>query len=458
MSITEVQDIISLQEQYFRSGKTLDVNFRLDRLRALRKVLQDYDEELNQALLEDLGKHPFEAYASEHGLVIQELGIIIRNLKKWTRPQRVHTPMAHWFARSYFLYQPFGRVLIISPWNYPLQLLFMPLVGALAAGNCVLAKPSRHAKHTTAVMQKILSEVFEPGHVSLIEGGSEINEFLLGKQFDYVFFTGSTGVGKKVMAAAARHLTPVSLELGGKSPVIVEPDISPALAAKRIFWGKLLNAGQSCVAPDYLLVHKNIREELVLEMKKYLHRAYGEDIKSNPDYARIIRTANAENLAAMIEGKNILLGGECIPEERYIAPTLVDIEDMNDVLMQEEIFGPILPIVQYENLDDALEIIRNKPRPLALYIFTRSRKTINRVLRGTQSGTGGINETVVHFINTYLPFGGVGKSGMGRYHGRYSFETLSYKRSFMDKANWIDLPLRYPPYAGKMKLLRFFIR
>jgi acyl-CoA reductase-like NAD-dependent aldehyde dehydrogenase len=260
------------------------------------------------------------------------------------------------------------------------------------------------------------------------------------------------------MAAAARHLTPVSLELGGKSPVIVEPDISPALAAKRIFWGKLLNAGQSCVAPDYLLVHKNIREELVLEMKKYLHRAYGEDIKSNPDYARIIRTANAENLAAMIEGKNILLGGECIPEERYIAPTLVDIEDMNDVLMQEEIFGPILPIVQYENLDDALEIIRNKPRPLALYIFTRSRKTINRVLRGTQSGTGGINETVVHFINTYLPFGGVGKSGMGRYHGRYSFETLSYKRSFMDKANWIDLPLRYPPYAGKMKLLRFFIR
>ena len=458
MSITEVQEIISRQQHYFRSGKTQDVEFRLNRLKALRTALRVYDEELNQALLADLGKHPFESYASEHGLVIQELGIIIRNLKKWSRPQRVYTPMAHWFARSYFLYQPFGRVLIISPWNYPLQLLFMPLIGAIAAGNCVLAKPSRHAKHTTQVMQKILSGVFEPGHVCLVRGGSEINEFLLEKQFDYVFFTGSTGVGKKVMASAARHLTPVSLELGGKSPVIVEPDVSPALAAKRILWGKLLNAGQSCVAPDYMLVHKDIREEIIRQMKKYLLRAYGEDIKSNPDYARIINTRNAEELASMIQGKKILMGGECIPEERFIAPTLVDIEDMNDVLMQEEIFGPILPVVEYENLDDALEIIINKPRPLALYIFTKSRKTIRKVIGATQSGTGGINETVVHFINTYLPFGGVGKSGMGRYHGRYSFETLSYKRSFMDKANWIDVPLRYPPYSGKMKLIRFFIR
>ena len=458
MSTEETQTLIKEQEKFFKSGKSKNVDFRLEKLRKLRKTLIELDEELNEAFRKDLGKHPFESYASEHGLVIQELGLMIRNLKKWARPQRVYTPMAHWFARSYYLYQPFGRVLIISPWNYPFQLLFMPLVGAVAAGNCVLAKPSRHAPHTTEIMKKIINMVFEPSHVSIVEGGSEINEFLLEQKFDYIFFTGSTGVGKKVMAAASRHLTPVSLELGGKSPVIVEPDVSPSLAAKRIMWGKLLNAGQSCVAPDYVLVHKDIKTKLIEELNVYTTAAYGTDIKSNPEYARIINESTAEKLAGWLKDQNIIFGGETDTSQKYIAPTLVEVDDQENILMNEEIFGPILPIVEYENLDTALEIIQGKSRPLALYIFTRSKKVQKRIILETQSGTGGINETVVHFVNPYLPFGGVGKSGIGRYHGRFSFETLSYKRSFLDKANWIDIPLRYPPYGKKLRLIRFFIR
>ena len=459
MNSTELQAIIDKQEQFFRSGITLDFGFRLTALKKLKSLLRDYNDELNEAFRMDLGKHPFESYGSEHGLAIQEIGIMIRNLKRWGRPNRAHTPMVHWFARSYYLNQPYGRVLIISPWNYPLQLLFMPLIGAIAAGNCVLAKPSRYARHTNEVMNKIITENFDPGHISLVEGSGQTNQVLLEAQFDYIFFTGSTEVGKKVMGAAAKNLTPVSLELGGKSPVIVEPDASPGLAARRILWGKLLNAGQSCVAPDYLLAHKNIREDLIAEMKKYLHSSYGQDIKSSPDYARIINQANVERLAGLLEGKNILIGGEYDPAERYIAPTVVEVEDPDDVLLQEEIFGPILPLVEYSDLDEALSFIRNKPRPLALYIFTRSGKIQQKVIQKTQSGTGCINETVVHFINPYLPFGGVGKSGMGRYHGKYSYETFSYKRSFLNKATWIDFQVRYPPYgAGKIRLLKKLIR
>jgi aldehyde dehydrogenase (NAD+) len=458
MNKSDLQDVINKQEVFFRSGITLDTGFRLKVLRQMKSLLIEYSSELEDAFRADLGKHPFESYASEHGLAIQELNIMIRNLKRWSRPQRAYTPLVHWLARSYYLNQPFGRVLIISPWNYPFQLLFMPLIGAIAAGNCVLAKPSRHAIHTCRLMQKIISENFDPGHICMLEGGGQINEILLEAQFDYIFFTGSTGIGKKVMAAASKYLTPVSLELGGKSPVIVEPDSSPALAARRILWGKLLNAGQSCVAPDYLLVHRDIKNELLAEMKKYLENRYGPDIKKSGDYARIINRVSTENLSGMIEGKNILLGGDCDPEERFFAPTVVEIQDMDDVLMQEEIFGPVLPFVEYSNLDDALEIINSKPRPLSLYVFSRSRKTQKKVIMKTQSGSGGVNETVVHFVNPNLPFGGVGKSGMGRYHGKYSFQTFSYKRSFLDKATWLDIPVRYPPYGNKMWLIKRLIR
>ncbi len=458
MNSTEIQQLIDKQEKFFQSGVTMDIGFRLKALRKLRSLLMEYETELNEALRLDLGKHPAESYGSEHGLAIQELGIMIRNLKRWSRPQRARTPVVHWFARSFYLYQPYGRVLVISPWNYPLQLLFMPMIGAIAAGNCVLAKPSMHAVHTSRVMHKMISENFDPGHITLIGGSHETNRYLLDARFDYIFFTGSTETGRKVMASASKHLTPVSLELGGKSPVIVEPDVSPALAARRIIWGKLLNTGQSCVAPDYMLVHRDIKEAIIGEMKKYLISTYGRDIKGNRDYGRIINQANTERLTGLLEGKNILIGGECDPAERYISPTVVEVSDLQDSLMQKEIFGPILPMIEYNNLDEALEIVRSKANPLCLYIFTRSKEKKQKVIQRTRSGSGGINETVIHFINPYLPFGGVGESGMGRYHGKNSYETFSYKRSFLDKANWIDIPVRYPPYRNKLWLWKKLIR
>jgi aldehyde dehydrogenase (NAD+) len=334
----------------------------------------------------------------------------------------------------------------------------MPLVGAVAAGNCVLGKPSRYAKHTYELMSRMISDHFDPNHISIIEGGREVNQLLLEEQFDYIFFTGSTEVGKKVMQSAARHLTPISLELGGKSPVIVEPEANPRLAAKRILWGKLLNAGQSCVAPDYMFVHEDIKEGLLEGMKDYLQTVYHGNIKGSPDFARIINQANAERLTGYLEGQKILLGGDTDLEERYIEPTIVEVNDMDNILMKEEIFGPILPLITYRSLYDVISYIKSKPRPLCLYVFGKSRKTHKMIIDRTMSGSGGINETVVHFINSYLPFGGIGLSGIGRYHGKFSFETFSYKRSFLDKANWIDIPLRYPPYKGKQRLIKTFIK
>ena len=458
MNSAEIREINNKQEKFFQAGVTRDIGFRLRALRKLKSLLIEYEDELTEAFRLDLGKHPAESYASEHGFAIQELGLMIRNLKKWSRPQWARTPIVHWFARSFYLNQPYGRVLIISPWNYPLQLLFMPMIGAIAAGNCVLAKPSMHAVHTSSLIHKMISENYDPAHVCLIEGGHETNRHLLEEQFDYIFFTGSAEVGKKVMSAASNFLTPVSLELGGKSPVIVERDTSPALAARRILWGKLLNTGQSCVAPDYMLVHRDIKEALIREMRKYIISTYGHDIKSNQDYGRIINQTNTKRLVRLLEGKNILIGGEYDIVERYMSPTVVELSDPEDILMQKEIFGPILPLMEYDNLDEALKIVRSKPDPLALYIFSRSKKIQQRVIQCTRSGGGGINETVVHFINTYLPFGGVGKSGIGRYHGKYSYETFSYKRSFLDKATWIDIPIRYPPYRKKLWLWKKLIR
>jgi aldehyde dehydrogenase (NAD+) len=458
MDRVEIQNIIEKQKQFFESGTTLDVNYRLDALKKLKVLMLKHESDFYEALRADFNKPAFETYASENGLVLQDLGIMIRNLKKWSRPKRVYTPMLNWPARSYFYKEPYGRALIISPWNYPFQLLFMPLVGAVAAGNCVLGKPSRHAKHTYELMSRMISDHFDPDHISIIEGGREVNQLLLEEQFDYIFFTGSTEVGKKVMQSAARHLTPVSLELGGKSPVIVEPDINPRLAAKRILWGKLLNAGQSCVAPDYMFVHEDIKEALLEGMQHYLQSVYKGNIKESPDFARIINQVNTERLAGYLEGQKILIGGDTDLEERYIEPTIVEVKDMDNILMKEEIFGPILPLITYRSLDDVINYIRSKPRPLCLYIFGKSRKTQRMIIDRTMSGSGGVNETVVHFINTYLPFGGVGLSGMGRYHGRYSFETFTYKRSFLDKANWMDVPLRYPPYKGKQRLIKSFVK
>lgn len=458
MTRNELTELCRRQQAFFDSGVTRELEFRLKALKDLRRLITENEKDLYNAFSQDLGKPPFESYASENGFVLQELNLVIRNLKRWARPRRAYTPMAHWPARSFYRSEPYGRVLIISPWNYPFQLLFMPLVGAVAAGNCVLAKPSRHARHTFLAMRKIINDHFDPGYVHIIEGGSEVNEYLLEEAFDYIFFTGSTWIGKKVMESAARNLTPVSLELGGKSPVIVEPDSDPRIAARRIMWGKLLNAGQSCVAPDYILVHRDLSHALVAEMQAYLKTVYGDNVRKSPDYARIIDEKNTLRLKGLLDGAEILHGGSVDAGQKYVEPTIVRIREPEHPLMQEEVFGPILPLVEYHDLDDAISIINNKPRPLSLYVFTRSRKTCSRILQHTMSGTGCINETVVHFINPYLPFGGVGMSGMGRYHGKYSYQTFTYKRSFLKKATWADIPLRYPPYKGKMKLIRFFVR
>jgi aldehyde dehydrogenase (NAD+) len=458
MDKTEIQTIIEKQKLFFESGRTLDINFRLDVLKRLKATIIKHEKDVYEALRADFNKPEFETYASENGLVLQELGTMIRNLKKWARPKRVYTPILHWPARSYFIREPYGRVLIISPWNYPFQLLFMPLVGAVAAGNCVLGKPSRHAKHTSELMSQLVAGQFDPDHISIIRGGGEVNQWLLEEQFDYIFFTGSTATGKKVMQSAARHLTPVSLELGGKSPVIIEPETNPRLAARRILWGKLLNAGQSCVAPDYVFVHENIKEALLGHMEQYLASVYHGNFRESADFARIINRENALRLAGYLDGQEILLGGDTDPEERFIEPTIVEVSDLDNILMKEEIFGPILPLIVYRSLDDVIDFIKSKPRPLCLYIFGKSKKNRRRILERTMSGSGGINETVVHFINTNLPFGGIGLSGMGRYHGRHSFETFTYERSFLDKATWIDIPLRYPPYKGKQGLIKWLIR
>ena len=458
MNQSQIQDIIEQQRLFFNSGKSKDMAFRRQALKKLQSLIRKNEEEIYDALRMDLGKHPLETYASENGFVLQEIALLIRNLKKWSGHRRVYTPMVHWPAKSFYRPEPYGRVLIISPWNYPFQLLFMPLVGAIAAGNCVLAKPSQYARHTFRIMEKIINENFDPGHIRIIEGGKETNQFLLEESFDYIFFTGSTEIGRKVMELASKNLTPVSLELGGKSPVIVEPDSSPALTARRIMWGKLLNAGQSCVAPDYMLVHESIKDKLIPEMEAYLTSKYGSYVKESPDFSRIIDRPNTERLQKLLDGTEILIGGEVDLEDKYISPTVVEVRNPDHPLMQEEVFGPILPLVTYSKLEDAISIINSKPRPLSLYMFTRSKKIQKEIMHKTMSGTGCINETVVHFVNPYLPFGGVGRSGMGRYHGKSSFETFSYKRSFLNKATWIDVPIRYPSYAGKMKIMKWFIR
>jgi len=455
------QELINLnerQKEFFLSGKTLDVRFRINVLKKIRELIISYESQIFDTLQEDLGKPCFESYASETGMILQELNLIIRNLHKWSCNKRVYTPLVHFIARSYYRFEPYGRVLIISPWNYPFQLLFNPLIGAVAAGNCVIAKPSRSAVHTSEFLIKMINDRFNPEHIHLIRGGHDVNQWILKEKYDYIFFTGSSEVGKQVMKSAAENLTPLSLELGGKCPVIVAKDANIRLAAKRILWGKMLNAGQSCVAPDYVLAHTDIKDDLVSEMKSYLIKTYGSYPDRSADFCRIINPQNVKRIQSYLTNGNIIHGGMIDTEKRYVSPTLTENTSPDDLIMKEEIFGPLLPVMSFNQLDEAIECITNLSRPLAIYLFTRSASVRKKVMTQTQSGAACINDTVVYFINPHLPFGGVGKSGMGRYHGRFSFETFSYKRSFMHKSNLIDFPVRYPPYKNKINLLRLLVR
>lgn len=451
-----MQDIITIiekQRSLFSSGMTKELAYRQKHLKNLGIAIHRHEQDILDALRKDLNKAPFEAFATEIGMVLEELRFVMKHLNGWAAPKKVRTPITNFPSISRIYSEPYGIVLIMSPWNYPFQLTLSPLIGAIAAGNCAVVKPSNYSPNTSQVIELILSEVFDQGYVAVIQGGREANQSLLEQKFDYIFFTGSVSVGKTVMTAAAKHLTPVTLELGGKSPCIVDETANLNLAAKRIVWGKFVNAGQTCVAPDYLLVHHSVKEALLNKMKEYILQFYGSDGKYT-ELPKIINEKHFERLLALIQGEEIVTGGKALKETNQITPTILDHINWNSKVMEEEIFGPILPVIEYKNINEIIERINNRPKPLAFYYFTTSKVRETKVLKNISFGGGCINDTIMHLATSYMPFGGVGESGMGGYHGQSSFDTFSHKKSVLSKSNLLDLPLRYPPYKNNLKLLK----
>ncbi|HHY27161.1 MAG TPA: aldehyde dehydrogenase [Desulfitobacterium dehalogenans] len=449
-----IKEIVKSQKDFFSTGQTLELSFRIDQLRRLKSGIQAHEAEILNALKEDLNKAHFESYGTEVGLVLEEISYILKHLKDWAQPQKVRTPLTSFPAKSYIYPEPYGVTLIMSPWNYPFMLSLIPLIGALAAGNCAVLKPSAYSAHTSAILSMILRESFSEDYIAVIEGGREVNHALLEEKFDYIFFTGSVEVGKKVMHAAAEHLTPITLELGGKSPCIVDQDANLELAAKRIVWGKFLNAGQTCVAPDYLLVHRQVKENLISRMCRVIGDFYGENPLENPDLPKIINDKHFERLLGYLPSGRIRCGGTSHKEKRLIAPTLLDRVPWEEPVMQEEIFGPLLPILEFESIDEVIGLVNNRPKPLACYFFTQSKEKEEELIRRISFGGGCINDTVIHVASSHLPFGGVGESGMGGYHGKASFNTFSHQKSMIKQSLKSDIPVRYPPYKGKLYLLK----
>jgi acyl-CoA reductase-like NAD-dependent aldehyde dehydrogenase len=449
LTATPIREIISLQRQFFATSKTKEINFRREQLEKLKAAIKNSARAIQDALYADLHKPEFESYFEL--AVTQDIDYALRNLKSWVKPKKVKTPLTQFPASARIYPEPLGTVLIIGPWNYPFSLMIAPVIGAIAAGNCAVLKPSEIAPHTSRVLAEIFEQTFEPEYIAVVEGGVETSEQLLAEKFDHIFFTGGTKVGKVVMKAAAQHLTPVTLELGGKSPCIVDCNINLTEAAKRITWGKFLNAGQTCIAPDYLLVDAKIRTDLLNEIEKCVRDFYGSTPASSPDYGRIINSAQFERLSELLSEGEILFGGETIDSERYIAPTAIANIPLDAPIMQEEIFGPILPVVEYENLDEALAIINNRPKPLALYIFSQNKNIQQKILQSTSSGGVCINDTIMQVGINELPFGGVGDSGIGSYHGVASFNTFSHHKSVLKKSFFLELNWRYAPYKEKVE-------
>lgn len=454
MNFTE---LVESQRAYFRSGATRTAAFRIEMLKKLDSAVREGEPAINAALKQDMNKCPTEAYMTETGLVLEEIRYHIRRLPGWMREKTVPTPPAHFFARSFVSPEPYGVALILSPWNYPIQLCLEPLIGAISAGCTAVVKPSIYAPATSAVLAKLLGDAFPPAYIAVVEGGRAENAGLLEQRFDYIFFTGSPAVGRLVMEAAAEHLTPVSLELGGKSPVIVDKTADMALAARRIAFGKVLNAGQTCVEPDYLFVHESRKEEFIRAFQSALHEFFPDGDLS--DMNVLINEKHFRRVAALLQSGKAVVGGKTDPSRRFVEPTLLDDVSLDAPIMQEEIFGPILPMLPYSDLGECIDYIVNHPRPLALYLFTTDRGVERQVLSRCSFGGGCINDTVIHLANPSLGFGGVGASGMGSYHGKRSFDTFTHYRSIVKKANWIDLPIRYRPYTRtKNRLLRFFLK
>lgn len=459
MNREEINAIVSNQRAYFNSGATLDVAGRLRALRELRAAIVTYQDVIAAALQKDLGKSATESAMCEIGMVKSALNHMLRHTARYARTKTVRTPLAQMPAKSMRKPSPFGVVLVMSPWNYPFLLTMEPLIEALAAGNTVVVKPSAYSPHTSALLEKLLRQYFDPNLVSVVTGGREENQYLLDAKFDHIFFTGSQHVGKEVMRKATAHLTPVTLELGGKSPCIVERTANIPLAARRIVFGKFLNCGQTCVAPDYVYCDAAIADELMRALAQEIRRQYGESPLENPDYGRIVSAKHFDRLCGLIDPAKIAYGGRTVPETLQIEPTILRDVEWHDAVMQEEIFGPILPVRVYQNFGDAIDQLNDMPRPLALYIFTEDKAIARQVMTRLQFGGGCVNDTIIHLASNQLPFGGVGESGMGAYHGEVGFRTFSHEKSIVDKVTWFDLPVRYQPYnKWKDRMIRLFMR
>jgi aldehyde dehydrogenase (NAD+) len=458
MENEKIQLALDTQRKFFNSGKTFNPDFRIDVLKRLRSRILQYEPEIREAMWKDFHKPAFEVIATETGFMMKEINLAIRKLRKWSRPKKVRTPLVHFLAWSYIRPQPYGQVLVLSPWNYPFQMAFLPMIGALAAGNCVVLKVSRQVPYSTAVMEKILAGIPQE-LVLMINGDHDVSEFLLSYKFDYIFFTGSIKVGKYVMQKAAENLIPVSLELGGKNPCVVAEDARLDFAAKRIAWGKFLNAGQTCICTDYVLVDNKIKDRFLVLIAEEIRSYYGENPENSNDYARIIHPENTKRISALMKNGQIVTGGTVDRENCFVAPTVIKGITPDDPVMQEEIFGPVLPVIGFDDFDEVYDIIGRNPNPLATYIFTNDKKRARAFLQKTRSGSACINETVLQIASPYLPYGGTGSSGMGRYHGRKTFETFSNMRSVLVKSNLLDIPLRYPPYNPfKEKVVSLLMR
>lgn len=454
-----MEKILNSQRKFFRTGKTLDVEFRISYLKKLKEIIIKREDDIKKALHSDLGKSGFESYMCEIGLTLNEISCFIKNLHKFAKEKRVKTSLVNFPSKSFIKFVPKGNTLIISPWNYPFLLSIEPLVDAIAAGNTAILKPSAYSPNTSEIVKEIVDEVFDEEYAKVITGGREENKNLLSLNFDFVFFTGSQNVGHEVLQKCAEHLTPAVLELGGKSPCIVDKTADIKISAKRIVFGKFLNCGQTCVAPDYIYCDKEIKDELISEVKIQIKKQFGENPLQNENYGKIINEKHFNRILKLINPDKVVFGGKSLPEAFKIEPALLDNISWEDNIMKEEIFGPLLPFLAYENIDDVIDIINAKPHPLALYIFSRDKKNIKKATEMCRYGGGCINDVIVHLASDNMPFGGFKESGMGNYHGKFGFETFSHQKSILDKGNWPDAPVRYQPYAGFYeKLIKMFLK
>ncbi|HDT6193172.1 TPA: aldehyde dehydrogenase [Staphylococcus aureus] len=445
---------------FFNTQQTKDISFRKEQLKKLSKAIKSYESDILEALYTDLGKNKVEAYATEIGITLKSIKNARKELKNWTKTKNVDTPLYLFPTKSYIKKEPYGTVLIIAPFNYPFQLVFEPLIGAIAAGNTAIIKPSELTPNVARVIKRLINETFDANYIEVIEGGIEEMQTLIHLPFDYVFFTGSENVGKIVYQAASENLVPVTLEMGGKSPVIVDETANIKVASERICFGKFTNAGQTCVAPDYILVHESVKDDLITALSKTLREFYGQNIQQSPDYGRIVNLKHYHRLTSLLNSAqmNIVFGGHSDEDERYIEPTLLDHVTSDSAIMQEEIFGPILPILTYQSLDEAIAFIHQRPKPLSLYLFSEDENATQRVINELSFGGGAINDTLMHLANPKLPFGGVGASGMGRYHGKYSFDTFTHEKSYIFKSTRLESGVHLPPYKGKFKYIKAFFK